>query len=197
MGFSALLDIAGSFIIGGMILLMLLRMNDFAVENTYVQNADRIVQRNLLNVVEFIERDFRKIGYCADWTKIPDPSRAIVSADSGSITFQTDINSNGTVDTLSYELQPDSSLDFTPNPRDRFLYRKINGDLKTKLNVTEFRLVYFNAIGDTIDFPVEVPGEIYTMQINVAVENPNAFDKKYSNAFWRQIRLAARNLGNR
>lgn len=197
MGFSALLDIAGSIIIGGMILLMLLRMNDFAVENTYVQNADRIVQRNLLNVVEFIERDFRKIGYCGDWTKIPDPSRAIVSADSGSITFQTDVNSNGTVDTLSYELQPDSSLDFTPNPRDRFLYRKINGDLKTKLNVTEFRMVYFNAIGDTIDFPVEVPGEIYTMQINVAVENPNAFDEKYSNAFWRQIRLAARNLGNR
>ena len=197
MGFSALLDIAGSFIIGGMLLLMLLRMNDFAVEKTYVQNADRIVQRNLVNVVEYIERDFRKIGYCADWTKIPDPSKAIVSADSNFISFQTDVDSDGTVDTIKYELQPLSSLDYTPNPNDRFLYRKINGNLETSLNVTEFRLVFFNAIGDTIDFPIMVPGEIYTMQINVAVENPNAFDEKYSNAFWRQIRLAARNLGNR
>jgi hypothetical protein len=197
MGFSALLDIAGSFIIGGMLLLMLLRMNDFAVEKTYVQNSDRIVQRNLVNVVEFIERDFRKIGYCANWTKIPDPSKAIVSADSNSISFQTDIESDGTVDTINYDLQPLSSLDYTQNPRDRFLFREINGNVETKLNVTEFSLIYFNALGDTIDFPVNVPGEIYTMQINVAVENPNAYDEKYSNAFWRQIRLAARNLGNR
>jgi hypothetical protein len=148
-------------------------------------------------VVEFIERDFRKIGYCANWTKIPDPSQAIVSADSNSIAFQTDIETDGTVDTIKYQLLPMSSRSSTANPRDRSLLRKINGNTETTFNVTEFKLAYFNALGDSISFPIAVPGEIYTMRINVAVENPNAYDEKYSNAFWRQIRLAARNLNNR
>jgi hypothetical protein len=61
-------------------------------------------------------------------------------------------------------------------------------------------MTYFNALGDTIAFPITVPGEIYTMQINVTVENTAAYGNNYSadrSAFWRQIRLAARNLRNR
>jgi hypothetical protein len=65
------------------------------------------------------------------------------------------------------------------------------------LGVTQFKLVYFNPLGDTIAFPVTMPSEIYTMEINITVENTEAYDQKYSSAFWRQIRLVARNLRNR
>ena len=77
------------------------------------------------------------------------------------------------------------------------LYRVVNKDsLYANLGLTQFSLVYFNAVGDTIPFPVAVPGEIQSMEINVTVENTTAYDSLYSSAFWRQIRLAARNLGN-
>ena len=202
MGFSTLIDILGSTVVGGLLLLILLRLNDASVENTFTYGGELTVQENLKEVVELLEYDFRKIGYCANWQKIPDPSKAIIAADSHSIAFQTDVDSDGDVDTMRYFTGPTSELTATPNPNDRLLYRVVNGATPrgSNLGITQFDMLYFNALGDTIAFPISVPGEIYTMQINITVENTAAYGDNYSkdrSAFWRQIRLAARNLRNR
>lgn len=214
MGFSTLIDILGSTIVGGMLLMILFRINDAAIENTFTYGSDLLVQQNLVSAVELLEHDFRKIGYCKDWSKIPDPSKAIIEADSTSIKFLTDVavtvalqQGDGIVDTLSYYLGPASELTATGNPRDRLLYRKVNGEapLSANLGITRFRLDYFNALGDTIKtFPVAVPGEIYTLKIDLVIENTHPLtsstspsDSIYTAAFWRQIRLAARNIRNR
>ena len=63
MGFSSLIDILGSTIVGGLLLMILLRMNDASVENNYLYSGEKIVQQNLVEVVKLIEYDFRKIGY--------------------------------------------------------------------------------------------------------------------------------------
>ncbi|MEW6195714.1 MAG: hypothetical protein AB1521_11225 [Bacteroidota bacterium] len=199
MGFSTLIDILGSMIVGGMLLLILFRLNDAAIENTFNYGGDLIVQQNLVEVVQLLEYDFRKIGYCKDWEKIPNPTTAILSADSTSINFLTDVDSDENVDTVHYYLGSRDSLTSTPNPNDRILYRVVNHDAPAgaNLGVTQFRLLYFDALGDTIHFPITVPGQIHTMQINITIESTVAYDNKYSSVFWRQIRLAARNLNNR
>ena len=199
MGFSTLIDILGSTLIGGMLLLILLRINDAAVENTYVYGGELIVQQNLVEVVSLLEYDFRKIGYCADWQQIPDPSQAILAADSNDIRFLTDLDSDGNVDTLRYYTGSPSALPGTANPRDMMLYRVENNEQPkgANLGVTQFNMLFFDAIGNVIPFPITHPSEIYTMQINITVENTDAYDENYSSAFWRQIRLAARNLRNR
>lgn len=199
MGFSTLIDILGSTIIGGILFMILLRMNDAAVQNTFNNGGEYIIQQNLVEVVQLLEYDFRKIGYCKVWSRIPNPSKAIILADSTSIKFLTDLDNNGYVDTLHYYLGPSSELSATPNPNDRLLYRVVNSEsaIGANLGVTQFRLTYFNALGNTIDFPITVPGEIHTMQIDLKVENTSGYNREYSGAFWRQIRLAARNLMNR
>lgn len=199
MGFSTLIDILGSTIIGGILFMILLRMNDAAVQNTFNNGGEYIIQQNLVEVVQLLEYDFRKIGYCKVWSRIPNPSKAIILADSTSIKFLTDLDNNGYVDTLHYYLGPSSELSATPNPNDRLLYRVVNSEsaIGANLGVTQFRLTYFNALGNTINFPITVPGEIHTMQIDLKVENTSGYDNEYSGAFWRQIRLAARNLMNR
>lgn len=199
MGFSTIIDIIGSTLIGGMLLMILFRMNDAAVENTYVYGGELLVQQNLVEVVTLLEYDFRKIGYCADWQQIPDPSQAIIAADSNDITFLTDLESDGVVDTLRYYTGSTSQLTGTSNPRDMMLYRIENNESPkgANLGVTQFSMLYFDAIGNVINFPINQPSEIYTMQINITVENTEAYDSNYSSAFWRQIRLAARNLRNR
>lgn len=199
MGFSTLIDILGSVIVGGMLLLILFRLNDAATENTYNYGGELIVQQNLVEVVQLLEYDFRKIGYCKDWEQIPDPSKSIIMADSNAISFLTDYNSDGIVDTMHYYLGPDSSLTSTPNPNDRILYRIVNNNPEAgaNLGVTEFNLLYYDALGNPISFPISVPGQIYIMQINIKVESTVAYDEKYSSVFWRQIRMAARNLNNR
>jgi type II secretory pathway component PulJ len=212
MGFSTLIDILGSTVIGGLLLLILFRMNDTAVENNYVYSGERIVQQNLVEIVKLLEYDFRKIGYCYDWTKLSDPSMIILAATNNRITFLTDFLSSanpygdGIVDTLTYYLGNKSDLTVTPNPNDMILYRLENqtnlvssGNAKgSNLGVTEFNLTYFDASGDRItNLPKAPPFGIASIQLDIAVENPAAYGNDYSvdrKVIWRQIRLASRNF---
>lgn len=208
MGFSTLLDILGSTLMGGMLLLILLRVNDAAVENNYMYGGELVVQQNLVAIVELLEFDFRKIGYCEDWEKLANPLLYIISADSNSIKFRTDIDSDGIVDSLTYYTGPTSELSMTPNPRDKFLYRIENDEkpVGTNLGLTEFNMVYYDALGNKISSPVASPDLIQMIEINIRVEDVYGYDTDntgkedrdmYASAFWRQIRLAARNLKNR
>jgi hypothetical protein len=206
MGFSSLIDIIGSTIVGGFLLLILLRLNESAVQNVYVNAGELIVQQNLIETVKLLEYDFKKIGFCQDYQKIPDPSKAILSATQHSIKFLTDLadppdhpGGDGIVDTINYYVSTKSYLSGTPNPNDMMLYRVVNSQapMSANLGVTQFDFQFFNALGDSIHFPITVPSEIFTMQISVTVENTQAYNEKYSTVFWRQLRLAARNLRNR
>lgn len=199
MGANVILDIMGSMIIGGILMITLFRVSDRATESTYNKSGDLTIQQNIAAVVRTLEYDFRKIGYCADWTQIPNPAKSIIYATSDGIKYLTDVDRDGKVDTMYYYIGPASELIYTANPRDRFLYRVINKEnpVKVNLGVTQFDLVYYNVDKEIIPTPVAVLGEIYTIQISVAVENIEAYDQKYSQVFWRQIRLVAKNLKNR
>jgi len=204
MGFSTLIDLISSMVIGGFLLLILFKLNDATVENNYVYGGEAIAQANLVEVVQLVEHDFRKIGFCKNWEELPDPSKSILSATQNSITFLTDEDNDGIVDTLLYYLGSTDELPQTPNPKDKMLYRILNNAAPqgANLGVTQFDLFYFDAMGNQLTFPITVPSEIYTMQINIKVEDVYGYDRvndeeKYSSAFWRQVRLASRNLKNR
>jgi len=199
MGFSTILDILGSIIIGGILMTIVFRLSDAATEKTYNNSGELALQQNLTTVAQIIEYDFRKIGYCADWNKLPDPSKAILFADTSEIKFLTDIEPDGNLDSIYYYLGPTSELLVTENPRDRILYRVINDDgpVKSNLGITQFYMIYYDALGDTIYLPVDNYGLIASIEINVTVENVAAYDTSYSRAYWRQIRMVARNLKNR
>jgi hypothetical protein len=199
MGFSTLIDILGSVMIGGVLLLILLRLNDSAVQNSFQYNGEMIVQRNLVEIVQLLEYDFRKIGYCKDWVNFPDPTKAILLADSTSIIFLSDVDSDKFMDTLAYSLGSSDELLQTPNPNDKMLYRQVNNSprITSNLGVTLFRLTYFDSFGVEIPFPITITSKIHTMQIDLIVEDVAAYNQEYNRVFWRQIRLAARNLNNR
>ena len=199
MGFSTMLDIIGSIIIGGILMMITWRLSDAATAKTYNNSGELSLQQNLATVAQILEHDFRKIGYCSDWTKFPDPSKAILYADTSEILYVTDLDLDANMDSIRYYLGPASELSGTPNPRDRVLYRVENNEIPkpSNLGVTRFNLVYFDASGDVIPSPVALPGLIASMEINVSVESVAAYDTAYSSAFWRQIRLVARNLRNR
>jgi len=158
MGFATLIDILGSILIGGTILLILFRMNDSIVENHYLNSGELIVQTNLIAIVELFEHDLRKIGYCENWKSLPDPTVSILEATASSITFLTDVavstdqqTGDGVVDTLKYWVgSPNASeVSGTPNPDDRLLYRQVNNNqpLSANLGLTQFYLKYFDAHG--------------------------------------------------
>lgn len=199
MGFASILDILGSIIIGGILLLITFRLNDSATEKTYNYSGELSLQQNLTTIADIVENDFRKIGFCADYNKYPDPGKAIVFGGESSITFLADIDQDTNMDSVRYYVGPVSELSSTPNPRDRLLYRVVNNETprSSNLGVTQFHLIYFDALGDTLPPPITTPGIISSFEINLSVENVAAYDTAYTGAFWRQIRLVARNLRNR
>jgi len=198
MGFSTILDILGSVVISGMLMLILMRMSDANTENVFNNGAELSLQQNLAVSAMILENDFRKIGYCKNYNLMPTTA-VIVTATDSSISFLTDVDDAGAVDTLHYYLGPTSELTATANPKDRYLYRVVNNETPVGINlgITQFYLVYFSQLGDTIYPPIVEPSLVGSMEINIAVENVEGYDQKYSSAFWRQIRLAAKNLQNR
>ncbi|MCP5061424.1 MAG: hypothetical protein GY936_03050 [Ignavibacteriae bacterium] len=109
MGFSSIIDIIGSSLIGGMILLIMFRLNDASVENAFMYTGNLIVQQNLVSIIDVLNEDFSKISYCQKWENLPDPTLAIVSATDTSIVFLTDFvdpstnpYGDGIIDTLRY-----------------------------------------------------------------------------------------------
>jgi hypothetical protein len=210
MGFSTLIDLLGSMVVGGLLFIILLRLNETSTQNTFQYSGELQVQENLVSVVELLEYDFRRIGYCYDYTKII-PKDAIVAADSNSITFKTDFptSSNklgdGTVDVLKYYVGPSSECSSTPNLNDRKIYRVENNSTPKGVNlgVTEFKIEYFNSTGTKLTCPVANPQEIITMQISLRIENTAAYhniyadtshNSQYVSAFWRQMRFSSRML---
>ena len=199
MGTNVILDILGSVVIGGILLLSMANVNEKSTENLYRGSTNLAAQTNLATIVQILETDFRKIGYCADWQQIPTPTEAILYADSVSIRYLTDVQSDGIVDTMFYYIDHSTDIPETPNPRDRYMYRVVNNEAPVGVNlgVTQFKMTFFNALGTELTFPLADPREIYTMQIDISVEDVAAYNQEYQTIFWRQIRMAARNLFNR
>ncbi|MDP3684438.1 MAG: hypothetical protein Q8S01_10945, partial [Ignavibacteria bacterium] len=91
MGYSTILDIIGAFVIGGILLLTLFRVNDTTVQNYFYYNSDFILQRDLVDIILIVESDLRRIGYCADPDNLTLPNETILFADSNAISFVTDL----------------------------------------------------------------------------------------------------------
>ena len=197
MGFASIIDTLGSIAIGGFLLLTLFRMHSASTENTYHYTGELTVQENMVSIVKLLEHDFRKIGYCEDPKKI-FPSKAIMIADTSDITFLTDVDFDGDVDKVRYYLGETSELLETPNPDDRMLYRSVNGNpVAANLGVTQFKITYYGYTGAPLTVPLSSPTGIFSMQIDIRVENTAAYGNEYRYAYWRQVRLSSRNLYNR
>lgn len=192
---SSLIDIIGSSIIGGFLLLLLFNVLDTTSEYFISHGDDLIVQQNLTSVASILEHDLRKMGFL-----VPEMELSILQADSTALKFRGDINNDFSVDTVEYYLGPTSDLSVTQNPDDRFIYRKVNGlpikGAKTGV-VTDFKFEYLDQDGNE----VANLGSIKMIRINMKVENsavysndPNPKKTKYRTAIWRQTRLVSRNL---
>ena len=200
---SALIDIIASMIFSGALFVIVLDANDLATETQMVYNGDQMVQQMLTTTAELVEGELRNIGF-----GVPSTVPNITQGDSSSITFLSDIDRDGVVDTVQYFIGPVDELNATPNELDRYLKRTIKNQGTSNVGVvTVFRLRYFTRAGDTIQIPVpstRLP-EIFTVELTMEVQNPAApyrdqnmvkegeRNALYSNSLWQQTRLASQN----
>ena len=180
-----ILDLVGSAIIAGLLLMMLMSVNNNVSEFSILNGLSATAQENLMELASEVEYDFRKIGF-----RVSNPNTAIISCDSASISFRSDIDNDQTLDTVSYALGLPSQVTSTQNPNDRKLARQINGTATTSsLGLTIFRLRFFDADGN----PTWTTSAIKGVEVVLQVESPFPVDTTYARAFWR-TRIFPKNL---
>jgi len=122
---NVLIDLIGSSFIGGILLLLILKLNLYSQNASYSSDTELKMQQNAKTLAEILNYDLRKVGYNYN-------STAIMIADSNRIKFYADMNEPGTagygtVDVVEYFLSSPSEATGTSNPKDIVLKRVING----------------------------------------------------------------------
>lgn len=203
MGHSTIFDIIGSFGIGGLLFLMALRLNASAVESSSAYYSNFILQTNITTLISIIEEDFSKIAYCKTPMAINPASVAMRVTDSTRFRFLTDVDNNGTVDSIEYYTGATSELINTSNPNDRYLYRRVNTNSPQPINlgITQFKFNYRKSDDETLlQFPIADPTAVGVVELSIALESAEPMQQEYMNdttqyqIFWKQIRLTSKNL---
>ncbi len=187
MGSYSLLQIIGSTIIGGLFLLMLFRYNAVVVEKNHRYNTQNIVQKNLIELNRLIKSDLNKIGFCLDKTNSNILENPFVEATDTSLAFKTDVSvsadnpfGDGSTDIVKY--YTGAKVTETPNTKDKYLYRSVNGGTPLELNygVTEFSFKYYDKTGNLLTTPIADLKKIEIVEYNITIEDVYGYNYKYS-----------------
>jgi len=180
------LNLIGSIIIGGMMLLIINNYNSSLSQTSHERTLDAITTYSASGIAKLIEYDFNRMGL-----RVPQATTVIRRADSSRITFLSDIDNNGNIDSLKYILSVPDSASSTYNPRDRLLYRIMNNEpmRDAALGVTRFRIRYFDWDGHTTTDVTQMR----SFEITLRVESVVPYDTVYSAFYW-QTKICPPNL---
>jgi hypothetical protein len=141
---ATLLDILGSVITGGIVILAIVNLNIKMVDNGREKATASFTQSDINTSVQILDHFFYKIGYRV-------PGDKIAQADSNKIKFFSDIDNDGVVDSISIYTTTTTWMTSTKNPNDRPLFLIYNNSSPVLLNViTQFQLTYYDSSGSII-----------------------------------------------
>ena len=142
-----LLDILGSIVTGGMVLLihfgLISRMNNVSTDLL----LSNINANDAVEVTKIIENDVYKIGY-RDTTQI-----IFESAQQYAVQFKAATNVDSLPKSIYYYTGTTSQMTGTKNPNDKPLFRQIIGQNAIMVGVVrDFNLTYLDSAGNTLNY---------------------------------------------
>lgn len=187
---SEIIKLIGANVIAGFVILIILSLNIRMSDSANQLYQDTFNQRSAITAAQVLEYDFYKIGYGVT-------SNKIIQADSSIIKYASDVDNNGTVDTLTYYTGSKTLLASTANPNDMPLYRRLNQTTYTVASVTRFNLTYYDSANTNLSY-ASLTGQatrskIRTIQILVKTELPDSSSNFYSPVEWRK-KIRPKNL---
>jgi len=176
---SVLIDILGAFIIGGIFMTSFLNLNHTMTDTNWETTMDLVTQEHSVAVGQIIENDFYKIG-------TGDTSKTIVTrADSNRIEFRSDVDFNGTIDSVKYYTGTTAELKNTTNPKDLLLYRVVNNKV-TAMNVgcVNFKLSYYDSTGTVTGVLSKI--NAVKVVLDLQSRDPNT-NNQFAGVHWEQF----------
>lgn len=175
------LTLIGSIVISGIFLLGLMAFYGGVVDFSHEKTFELLTQEATASFMEIVDHDFRRIG-----SGVALPALAIT--DTTIITFQGDIDEDGTVEIVEYDTAAAVS---TPNPNDLILYRIVDGDttIGTPAGVTDFDVSFLDETGN----PTTDLMAVRMLHVSLTVESIYPYDNRYTRAVWEK-RITPQNL---
>ena len=180
-----LLDIVGSTIIGGLVFLIMMNLNTYSATSKFSSDSGLRLQQNASTAASIIDNDLRKIGY--NYSQ----GNPIIAAQLQRISFYSDINNDGEVDSVTLTISDSTAASSTPNPHDKVFYRIINGDtLKgASLGLTNINFIYKDSLGNA----TSNINRIKYIQAEMWFQSTEKVDSTYQQTFW-EMTVNPRNL---
>lgn len=180
------LGIITSFLIGGLLLLSILKFNNQVMQHSAEITLDANEKAKMEALRQVISQDFSRIGY-GDGNKINNIK-------SDMIVFKADVYGSGT-STIKWQFKSNKKVKETTNPDDRALQRVGPVDTTSGSKSTEFNVVHFSVTGyedakgedETTDV-----NRIKSLLVEVIYEAPEPIsfgsgDPTYSKAVWKKL----------
>lgn len=95
---STILDLVGSYMIGGLVLLGIVGMIFYFSSVSQQAQLSQVAQKSIAEAGSVIEYDFNKLGYRVE------SGNKISGLSDSTISFRSDLNNDGTIDSISYKL---------------------------------------------------------------------------------------------
>lgn len=185
----SIIDLLGSSFIGGMVFLMIFKLNLYTHSAAMTSDSELKLQQNAKTLAEILNYDLRKVGYKCD-------STAMAVADSNRIKFYSDIDRDGDIDNLEFCVSNPGAVPSTQNPNDIVLYRIFNGDTLggPSLGLTKIKFTYLNQFNQhttVLDSIKYIRTELWVQGEN---QLENIFGQmEYQNTYW-EMTINPRNL---
>ncbi|HTK82275.1 MAG TPA: hypothetical protein VL633_08295 [Bacteroidota bacterium] len=188
-----LLDLVGSTILVGTLILSIMGVNVNMTTETFKSTTEFHIQTEVIQLSRIMEFDLAKMGY--DVTS----GRKIITADSSRLKFKANLwNVPGAMDSVEYILG--GLVGISTNPRDRVLTRYENtSGVLINYSITTFRLSYYKADGTQLTTPVTGArlDSIDAVRILMTIESPEPLGtdatSQYASGYYEKL-IYPRNL---
>ncbi len=160
------LDIIGSVIIAGMIIL---NFAFFAGErqNSQIQSVNKITQQgDLTDVTMTLRHDLLKVGFGCDTLKV-------LSATSREFVFRSDLENDGTLDTIAYIFADGNDMQTLTTAEGGYLYRVVNGQNTrgADLGLVSFGFKYYRLGDKSTLVETTAPADVRAITVGMKVKS--------------------------
>lgn len=189
------LGLTTSFIIAGLLLLSILTMNINLSQSSTKLTVRQITNKRANTISQILQKDIPNIAYSASGS-ISSP---IKDAGSNYIKFETDIDNDGSVETIEWSFT-NTDASNSQNPDDKVLIRSVDSDqTKFKSGITSFEFTYYDedrneisysAISSLLGGGQAERDKIRFIDVSLTVESTekvggaNSTDSEYIKVYW-------------
>lgn len=167
-----------SYVIAGFLMIMIFTINYNVGFSNQEVTTTLIKETHTQAVKQILTNDIPKIGY-QQGSVIPN---TFIKATDVELSYRSDLDNDGSVETITWTYDPDTTPAHANNPHVNTLIRTVDGvDTDITLGITDFQIRYYNQYGSTSPMSTPVSSSDFEdiVQIEIEFEMQNDYSLNY------------------